>query len=389
MPSSPPVPRRTLPRSTLLLALFACAGEPHAPVDELSGDPAKFTWQIPTNIAPPPVPADNPMSFAKVELGRRLFYDPRLSGNGAFACSSCHRQDLAFTDAKNIPVGSTGEAHTRNSMGLANAGYQGTLGWAGPATRSLEAQALIPMFGDAPVELGLKGQESALVSRLAAEPIYQTLFPRSFPGESGPISVANVTKAIAAFQRTFISFNAPIDRFRRGDANAISVAAKRGEQLFGQHRCVTCHEGPLLTAAAHSGPSPVPFDAGFANTGLYNVGGTGAYPTRNGGLFETTRDPRDIGRMKIPSLRNVAITFPYMHDGSVSTLEDVIDHYARGGRVVAFGPNAGDGKLNPHKDPRLTGFPVTPQSRADLVAFLRTLTDSTFLTDRRFTNPWR
>ncbi|MBC7897301.1 MAG: di-heme enzyme, partial [Cytophagaceae bacterium] len=313
------MPRCSLPPSALLLALLACAGEPHAPLDELSGDPARFTWQVPANIAPPPVPAGNPMSFAKVELGRRLFYDPRLSGNGAFACSSCHRQDLAFTDAKNISVGSTGEAHTRNAQGLANAGYQGTLGWAGPNTHSLESQALIPMFGDAPIELGLKGQEAALVARLGAEPIYQSLFPKSFPSEPGPISVANVTRAIAAFQRTFISFNAPIDRFRRGDANAISAAAKRGEQLFGLHRCVACHEGLLLTAAAHIGPSNVPIDAGFANTGLYNVGGTGAYPTHNSGLFEATRDPGDMGRMKIPSLRNVAITFPYMHDGSVGT----------------------------------------------------------------------
>lgn len=381
--------RPCLPRSALLLALFGCAGEPHAPLDDLSGDPARFTWQIPAHIAPPPVPADNPMSFAKVELGRRLFYDARLSGNGAFACSSCHRQELAFTDARNISVGSTGEAHTRNAMGLANAGYQATLGWAGPDTRSLEAQALIPMFGDAPVELGLKGQETALVSRLAAEPIYQVLFPKAFPSEPNPISIANVTRAIGAFQRTLISFNAPIDRFRRGDANAITAAAKRGEQAFGAHRCVACHDGPLFTAAAHIAPGTVPLDAGFANTGLYNVGSSGAYPTRNGGLFETTRDPRDIGRMKIPSLRNVAVTFPYMHDGSVGTLEEVVDHYARGGRLISIGTHAGDGKLNPHKDARLTGFPVSSQERSDLVAFLRTLTDSTFLTDRRFTNPWR
>jgi cytochrome c peroxidase len=381
--------RRFFPPSALFVAVLACAGEPHAPVDELSGDPARFTWQVPANIAPPPVPADNPMSFAKVELGRRLFYDPRLSGNGAFACSSCHRQELAFTDAKNISVGSTGEAHTRNAQPLSNAGYQGTLGWAGPLTHSLEAQALIPMFGDMPVELGLKGQESALISRLQAEPVYQTLFPKSFPQDASPVTVQNVTKAIAAFQRTFISFNAPIDRFRRGDANAISASARRGEQLFGIHRCVACHEGPLFTSAARVGPGPIPLDAGFANTGLYNVGGTGAYPSRNGGLFEVTGNPRDIGRMKIPSLRNVGVTFPYMHDGSIGTLEDVIDHYARGGRLISIGPNAGDGKLNPHRDPRITGFPLGPTDKADLVAFLRTLTDSAFLTDRRFTNPWR
>ena len=380
----------------IALALAGCAGDGHGAVDPLSGDPALFQWPaLPPGISTPPVPADNPMSGAKVELGRRLFYDVRLSGNGGFACSSCHRQELAFSDAKNVPVGSTGEAHTRNSPGLANVGYQRTLGWAGPDTRALEAQALIPMFGVVPVELGLAGREQDLLARLRAEPVYQQLFPKAFRGEADPWTVANVTRAIAAFERTFIAFNAPIDRFRRGEAGAIPDAAKRGEQVFLSRRCGACHRGAMFTVAvADPGPStgpppPGPPGPDFVNTGLYNIGGTGAYPARNGGLFETTHVPTDMGRMKVPSLRNVAVTFPYMHDGSVGTLEDAVDHYARGGRLITIGPNAGDGKLNPNKDPRITGFPITAQEKADLVAFLRTLTDSAFITDRRFSNPWR
>lgn len=373
------------PLAMLVGALVAtgCA-EGHGTLDPFSGDPALFTWNLPAGVAPPPVPLTNAMSAAKVELGRRLFYDTRLSGNGAFACSSCHRQEFGFADAKNIPVGTTGEAHTRNSMGLANVAYQRTFGWAGPATLSLETQALIPELGDLPVELGLKGREADLIARLRAEPVYQTFFPKSFPGDADPFTLVNVNRAIAAFQRTLLSFNAPIDRFRRGDTLAMSASARRGEQVFNARRCTQCHGGPLFTRATDGLSSDE-----FVNTGLYNIGGTGAYPARNGGLYETTHAASDMGRMKVPSLRNVSVTFPYAHDGSVGSLDDVIDNYARGGRVITSGSNAGDGRSNPFKDRRIAGFVITAGEKADLVAFLRALTDSSFLTDRRFANPWR
>lgn len=366
---------------------LGCADDGNGVVDPMSGDPALFSWNLPAGVIPPPVPADNPMSAAKVELGRRLFYDTRLSVNGAFSCASCHRQDNAFADAKNIPLGTTGEAHTRNSMGLTNIGYQRTFGWAGPATVSLEDQALIPMFGEVPIELGLKGREADVMTRLRAEPVYRDLFPKSFPGSADPYTVPNVTRAIAAFERTMLSFEAPIDRFRAGDTLALSAAARRGQNLFNARRCNDCHGGTLLggTAAVPTFGSPVE----FANTGLYNVNGTGAYPARNGGLFESTGRPGDQGRMKVPSLRNVALTFPYGHDGSVGSLGEVLDNYARGGRVVLSGPNAGDGRVNPFKDRRINGFPMPPQDRQDLLAFLASLTDSAFVRSARFSNPWR
>jgi cytochrome c peroxidase len=378
-----------------------CAGDGHGTVDPLSGDPALFRWELPAGFAPPAVPADNPMSAAKVELGRRLFYDTRLSGNGAFACSSCHRQEFAFSDARNVPLGSTGEPHTRNSMALANVGYLEALNWGDSVTSSLEAQSLIPMFGEHPVELGLKGLEADLLQRLQSEPVYQQLFPKAFPGAEDLWTVPNVTKALAAFQRTFISVNAPYDRYRRGQSEAISAAAKRGELLFfsSRTRCVQCHSGALFTLVGGPPldgppgtlppPPAAPASEAFFNTGLYNVNGTGAYPPRNRGLFETSGVPEDMGRMKVPSLRNIALSFPYMHDGSISTLEEVVDHYARGGRLIVTGPNAGDGQLNPFKNVLVRGFTITPGERADLVAFLRTLADSSFITSRRLANPWR
>ena len=379
--------RAALVPAALATLLVACGGD--SGTDPLSGDPARFTWSLPAGWSPPVVPSDNLMSAAKVELGRRLFFDPRLSGNGSQSCASCHRQEFAFADAKNIPLGSTGEPHPRNSMGLANASYLPFLTWADAEVRTLETQALVPMFGERPVELGLAGREPELLARLRAEPVYQKLFPVSFPADADPFSVRNVTRALATFQRTLVSANSPFDRAMRGEPGAMSESARRGEQLFRSPRlhCAECHGGPLFTNAG--APGGIPGSAlPFFNTGLYNVDGAGAYPSGNGGLFERTGNPRDMGRFRAPSLRNLAFTFPFMHDGSVSTLGDFVDHYARGGRLVPIGPRAGDGKTSPLKDPRITGFALSPGERADLIAFLQALSDSAFVRDPRFANPW-
>jgi len=335
------------------------------------------------------VPADNPMSPAKVELGRRLFYDPRLSGNGAFTCASCHRQDKAFADARNLPIGSTGQLHPRNSMALSNVGYQVELGWADPSTRSLEAQALIPLFSESPVEMGLHGREDALLKRLDSVPLYRSLFAAAFASDSPHISIRNVTRAIATFERTFISRNSPYDHYRQGDARAISEAAKRGEALFlgDRLRCSRCHAGPFFTNAARWSGAPAT-DPEFFNIGLYNIDGRGAYPSPNTGLYASTGVARDMGRFKVPSLRNVAVTYPYMHDGSVATLEDVIDQYAAGGRTLTIGPYPGIGSSNPNKSALVAGFSITASEKSDVIAFLRSLTDSSFLSDAKLANPW-
>jgi cytochrome c peroxidase len=379
-----------LPAVLLLATLTACASDDAQLTDPdtgtaYSGNPADFVWALPAGIAPPPVPADNPMSPAKVELGRRLFYDTRLSGNEGFACSSCHRQEFAFADARNVSVGSTGDVHPRNSIGLTNAAYHRTFGWAEPPTQTLEQHSLIPMFGVDPVELGLQGLDSVMLRRLADDPVYRQLFGAAFGSGRERFTIANITRAIAAFQRTSVSFNAPIDRFRRGDPSALSASARRGEQLFGAVGCARCHSGLHFTRATE----PLPIPELFANVGLYNIGGTGAYPARNGGLFEFSRRPADMGRMKIPSLRNVALTFPYGHDGSVGSLDAVLENYARGGRLVQSGPNAGDGRENPFKDPTVRPFVMTATDKQDLLAFLRALTDSSIVTSSKLSNPWR
>jgi cytochrome c peroxidase len=330
-----------------------------------------YLWHLPRGLPMPRVPADNPMSDAKVQLGRRLFYDTRLSGNGTYACASCHRQARAFTDGRAHAIGSTGGVHPRSAMTLTNVAYNVTYGWADAALMSLEAQMAVPMFNEHPIELGLRGRESAVVARFSADARIAGEFGRVFPGEVPAVTLPHIVKAIAAFERTIVSAGSPFDRYLyQDDKSAMTPAALRGKDLFFSPRlkCSECHASFNLSG-------PVTFDGApkveplFHNTALYNIDGRGAYPSSDRGLFDRTQQPKDMGRFRAPTLRNVAVTAPYMHDGSVSTLRAAIAHYARGG--VA----------SPLKSDRLKGFTLTSAETRDLVAFLDSLTDRAFLTN--------
>ncbi len=349
-----------------------------------------YAWQLPEGFPEPLVPADNPMSEEKVELGRFLFYDERLSANGTQACASCHEQARAFSDGRVTPVGSTGHAVPRNSPGLANVAYLSTYTWANPLLDTLEAQALVPLTGEAPVELGTGAHVEEVMQRFREDGRYAELFRAAFPGEEDPFKLPNVARALASFQRTLLSGNAPFDRFQRGDPEALSPAARRGMELFFGERaeCYHCHGGPHLTNSFRT-TDVSPSEEDFQNNGLYNVDGAGAYPEPNTGLFEFTRDAADMGRFRVPSLRNVALTAPYMHDGSIATLAEVVEHYAQGGRNIPTGPYAGDGRENPHKSSLVRPFPLSEEERADLLAFLESLTDTDFVNEPRFSNPFK
>jgi len=341
---------------------------------------AGFDWKIPKAFPAPVVPADNPMSAAKVDLGRHLFYEKRMSVNAKQSCGTCHRQELAFTDGRAHAQGSTGQLHPRSSMSLLNVAYARYLTWANPTLTSLEDQVLIPMLGEAPVELGLKGRQQQFLDVLRNDRIYQALFTSAFPGESDPYTLGNVTKAIAAFERTIVSMRSPYDRYRwEGDATAISDAAKRGELLFfsGERGgCFQCHGGWNFSGIVRfDGAEPV----GRGDDGSHRFFNTGvsAYEPPNRGLAEQTGRPEDIGKFRPPSLRNVAVTAPYMHDGSIATLEAVIDHYAAGGKLA-----------HPNKSRILRPFHLTSNERSDLVEFLKSLTDDEALHDPRWSDPW-
>lgn len=349
-----------------------------------------YEWRLPPGFPYPRVPADNPMTAAKVDLGRHLFYDRRLSLNQTQSCATCHQQERAFADNRARGLGSTKQLHPRGPMSLANVAYSPVLTWANPNMRELERQALVPMFGDDPVELGMAGQEDLLIRRLKQEPRYEPLFTRAFPDAPDPFTLANITKAVASFERTILSGDSPYDVYRRGDdPNAISDSAKRGEALFFGERleCFHCHGGFNFTGSVDY------YGKGFAevefhNTGLYNLGGKFSYPEPNLGLYTFTESPDDVGKFKAPTLRNIAVTAPYMHDGSVKTLEEAIDHYAAGGRVIKAGPRAGDGSKNPNKSEFVKGFTLTTQEKKDLVAFLRSLRDTTLLQNPDLADPW-
>ena len=372
----------------LQLLLTACGGG-GTEIVQTSSSTALWTWRLPASFPEPRVPSDNPMSTAKVSLGRFLFYDRRLSGNGTQACGSCHQQARAFTDGRRTSVGSTGEAHPRNAQPLANVAYNPTLTWANPALVSLEAQMLVPIFGTAPVEMGVNDANKAQVlARLAVDSAYPTLFAAAFPGEAEPISWSNVVKAIASFQRSLVSGDSRYDRYLQGK-ESLSDAELRGMNLFFGEKaeCFHCH-GSFNFNDQTVAVSTRVVETPFHNTGLFNIGGTGAFPEPNRGLFETSGIASDMGRFRAPSLRNIEVTAPYMHDGSIETLEQVLDFYAAGGRVISDGPNAGDGRANPFKSDLVSRISLSAQERADIVAFLRTLTDQAFLTDAKLADPF-
>jgi cytochrome c peroxidase len=317
------------------------------------------------------------MSNAKVELGRRLFYDTRLSGNQTYSCASCHQQALAFTDGRAQAVGSTGGVHPRSAMSLANAAYSVSYGWADPSLRSLEAQMRVPMFNEHPIELGLAGREGEMTARFQT-PADRAHFAEAFPGEAAAPSLTAIVKAISAFERTLVSGSSPLDRYLyRDDRAALSPAAVKGMSLYFSKRlhCSECHggfnlSGPVDFEVAKARPKPL-----FHNTALYDVDGKGSYPPIDRGLIDVTKKPGDMGRFRAPTLRNIAVTAPYMHDGSLPTLEAAIDHYANGGH------------RSPFRSREVRGFALAATDRADLLAFLNSLTDETFLKDPAFGPP--
>lgn len=348
-----------------------------------------YDWQIDANMPLPTVPADNPMSKVKVELGQRLFYDRRLSVNRTTSCATCHVQVLAFTDGRAQSVGATGELHPRGSMTLVNSAYASRLTWANSLLDRLEDQALVPMFGDNPVEMGLGGKEDELVALLHDDEIYAELLPRAFPDDEDPYSVLNAVRAIASFTRSIVSFDSRYDRYLAGDDAALADNEIRGMDLFFSERleCFHCHGGFNFTDSSTHANDRID-RVGFHNTGLYNTDLNGAYPQDNTGLYDMSGARRDMGRFKAPTLRNIAVTAPYMHDGSIADLKTVIAHYERGGRLIESGKYAGDGRLSPFKSEFVRGFELTEEERADLIAFLKSLTDETVLSDERFADPF-
>ena len=336
-----------------LVALVACASVATAAPKE--------AWIAAD--AQPPHPANNPPTAMKIELGRRLFYDGDLSWDGTMSCATCHEQKRGFADPNKTRPGFDGQPGMRNIQTLANVGWFRSLTWGGPQVDTLEHQALIPIEGIVPVEMGFGGRpDGALAQRLADQACYPELFKAAFPERDGKIDMDTITLALSAFQRSLVSLDAQYDRWRRGDAGAISDQAKRGAALFEEKRCATCHAGPHFTDTALPGRKPV--------EAFHRL----AWPKEEGadlGLGQITQKEEDIGKFRTPGLRNVALSAPYMHDGEVATLSEAVRHHYAD-------PLAGDERLKQS---------VSDGEVANLVAFLETLTDRGFVSDARFARP--
>ena len=322
------------------------------------------------------------MTVEKVALGKTLFFDKNLSANQQQSCESCHQQKYAFAEPMAISIGSTGEVHRRNAPALVNIAYNKTLTWAHDGITSLERQILLPMFDESPIELGITGHEDEVIERFKSE-AYQQAFNAAFPKE--PISFELIVKALASYVRSLISLNSPFDKYAYlGDDNAISAAAIRGMNLFFSERleCHHCHGGFNFTQSTTHEQQLIDRRP-FHNTGLYNVEVKPkqyGYPATDIGLAEVSTLAKDNGRFRAPTLRNISHSAPYMHDGSVATLAEVIDIYAAGGRNIESGPLKGDGRTNSMKSQFIKGFVLTEEEKKDLLAFLESLTDMNFLT---------
>ena len=286
-----------------------------------------------------PVPADNPLTPAKVALGERLFFEPLLSADEKLSCSSCHKPQHVFSDTVAVSPGVYGRRGTRNAPSIVNAAYGESFFWDGRAA-TLEDQALHPIQASNEMDMSL----DSVLQRLRTKPEYRERFASAFP--DGEVSAPNLARAIASYVRTLRSGDSPFDRFFAGDSNALSTEDRDGFRLFvGRARCSLCHAGPTLT------------DQSFHNTGV---------AWRDGMLADSGRAAvtgrRDaLGAFKTPSLRNVARTAPYMHDGSVATLEQVVEFYNDGGNP------------NPYQASDIRPLNLNASERSALLAFLRSL----------------
>lgn len=355
----------------MVVVLFACRKEKPEPPPVGNGghQTTPYPLQVPANFPPMVMPADNPLTEEGVRLGRHLFWEPRLSGNNSMSCGTCHAPAFAFTDHGNtVSVGIDGIAGTRNTMALMNLGWDNFFFWDGRET-TLEGQILHPVRD--PIEMHETWPNVA--SKLSDDPAYRALFNDAFGSEH--IDSLRAAKAIAQFLRTMISANSKFDKVLRGEAGftldeqlgfALTLQ-EGGDPALGQGGqwgadCFHCHP--------HAGGN-------FSDGQMHNNGLDAEFTDL--GYGAVTGNPMDNGKFKVPTLRNIALTAPYMHDGRFETLEEVIDHYDSGGHPSPT--------ISPFMKFTQGGLQLTPEKKAQLLAFLHTLTDMDFVNDPRFHDP--
>ena len=356
-----------VPRTLLAVAVAALLAAP-AMADNLR--PASLA-----PLGPPPNPPDNPMLAEKIELGKMLFFDPILSGNAGMPCSACHLPEAGWSVPLPVSIGYPGSTHWRNSQTIINSAYYGKLFWAG-ASKSLEAQARSAARG----AVAGNGEDDMMEARLAFVPEYRERF-RSVFGDDWP-NIRHAYMAIAAFERTLVQTDTPFDRYMRGDDDALSAPEKRGLALFaGKANCTACHNGALLTDEQYYNLGVPPYDSWEDDPlaqitfrfELYAKGSTEAFyrSTKDDpGLYFRTKEKAHLGKFRTPSLRYAKYTEPYMHNGMLETLHDVVAFYNAGG---------GENEFAATKSPLIQPLGLSEAEMDDLVAFLESLSGEEIL----------
>lgn len=350
----------------LVVGAFAPAGQSAPESEQLT---LKLPAGIPADLWAYFIPRDNPLTAAKVELGRQLFFDRRLSADGSVSCGTCHEPRFAFADGKKTAVGIGGRTGARNTPTILNAMFNSTLFWDG-RSESLEAQSKEPLVN--PDEMGNASLEQ-VAKRIAAIPEYAEHFQKVF---GGPVDVSSLTRAIAAYERMLVSANAPFDRFQAGDRTALDERAQAGLSLFrGKARCSVCHNlnssFPFLTDGNYRNTGVAANSADFETLSrraatLASGRAMSLLDQQRGkdelGRFLVSGDALDIGSFRTPSLRNVELTAPYFHDGSAATLADVVRYYVKGGNENAI------------RDWELQAVRLSESEQGELIEFLKSLT---------------
>ncbi len=304
-------------------------------------------FDLPTGFPIPSFPTDNEFNESRFLLGRKLFYDPILSRDSTISCSSCHKPEFAFTDRKKVSEGIMDRIGVRNAPSLGNVVYHPYLLREG-GVPTLEMQVGVPIQEHNEFDDNIL----LIAEKLNRQAVYKEMSLQAYDRIPDPFVI---TRSIATFERALLSGNAPYDKFINGDLNALSRSAQNGLKLFNSPdlKCNQCHSGFNFTNYA------------FQNNGLYEN-------DPDMGRMRLTNKEEDRSLFKVPSLRNVEVTFPYMHDGSINTIEEIIEHYASGG------------KANPHKSLLITGFTIDDQQKNDLINFLKSLTDTHFINNLNF-----
>jgi cytochrome c peroxidase len=306
--------------------------------DEVKAPASAAAIKVPLGLQPIPWPKDNPYSPAKWELGRALYYDTRLSADNTVSCASCHSPKMAFTDRAPNSAGIRGQRGDRSAPTVINRAYTLAQFWDGRA-KSLEDQAVGPMAN--PIEMG--NTHPGIVEKLKSIPGYRAMFKAAFDKDDFDIDDAG--KAIATFERTVLSGNSPYDKYKAGNKKALTAAQVRGMDVFvNKAKCDQCHEGVNFTLNAY-----------------HNLGVGADKPNPDTGRYKVTARDADWGAFKTPTLRDIANTAPYMHDGSLKTLEEVVEYYDKGGTP------------NKNLDEKIVPLKLTAQDKADLVEFMKSL----------------